>query len=101
MKRNTLAALLLSSLTATVAPAQNVQQIHSDYEARQAEFGDCGVALCVENTAADEETRRALEFLYAYMPWPDVAALQSGVSPRPNRVRPACTPRNALGQNSA
>lgn len=88
MKRNTLAALLLS-LTATVAPAQNVQQIHSDYEARQAELVTAVSPDVWQTLAADEETRRALEFLYAYMPWPDVA----DYSPAYHRAQTECALR--------
>ena len=88
MKRNTLAALLLS-LAATVAPAQNVQQIHSDYEARQAELVTAVSPNVWQTLAADEETRRALEFLYAYMPWPDVA----DYSPAYHRAQTECALR--------
>lgn len=72
MKRKTIIALFLS-LTAATAPAQNVQQIHADYDARQTELVAAVSPDAWQKLTSDEETRRALEFLYAYMPWPDVA----------------------------
>lgn len=53
--------------------AQTREQIHSDYEARRTELNALAKADSIDKMELSEESRRAIEFLYAYMPWPDVA----------------------------
>ena len=72
MKKKTLVSLLLA-LSATVLPAQNARQIHADYSNRLPELAAFGTPDALGTLQIDAQVRDALEFLYAYMPWPDVA----------------------------
>ena len=53
--------------------AQSTEQIHSDFLARTAEITAAGASDQLSEQSLSPECRKALEFLYAYMPWPDVA----------------------------
>lgn len=72
MKKKTFVSLLLA-LSATALPAQNAQQIQADYAHRQTELAAFGTPKAIKALPVDASVRHALEFLYAYMPWPDVA----------------------------
>ena len=65
-------ATMACSLVAMALPAQTAEQIHADYEARHAELNALHKADSLSSMKLTPENRRALEFLYAYMPWPDV-----------------------------
>ena len=64
---------LLLGLLPLGAAAQSQSTIHEDFLAREAELSAAGVTEQLEAYELDEQTREAMEFLYAYMPWPDVA----------------------------
>lgn len=70
--RHTFAAIALA-LCGAPAVAQTPQQIHQDYEARRAELSAARVCEALDEAQLSAEGREALEFLYAYMPWPDIA----------------------------
>ncbi len=55
------------------AVAQTTAQIHQDFTARQVEMKSAGIEDQLAQAEMSTECRNALEFLYAYMPWPDVA----------------------------
>ena len=59
------------------AQAQTQQEINQDFAKRQVMVRLAGADKQTASTTLDAETRRALRFLYAYMPWPDM----SGYSP--------------------
>lgn len=71
-------AALMFVFASLGAHAQNPRQIHADYEARQAELSAAGTPQGLDALQTDPATRSALEFLYAYMPWPDVADYSVG-----------------------
>lgn len=64
---------LVCALAAVPLHAQTAAQIHADYEARLPELNALHKADSLKVMKLTPENRRALEFLYAYMPWPDVA----------------------------
>lgn len=72
MKKQTFLSCLLA-LAASTAQAQNPEQIRQDFDARQTELRVFGTPDRLLKLKISDESRRALEFLYAYMPWPDVA----------------------------
>ena len=61
------------AMAATGSWAQDAAQIHSDFVARSAEMTAAGAKEQMGEAQLTPECRKALEFLYAYMPWPDVA----------------------------
>lgn len=71
MNRYLLAVALAMATTGAVA--QTSAQIHQDFTARQVEMKSAGIEDQLSQTELSAECRNALEFLYAYMPWPDVA----------------------------
>ena len=64
---------LALTMAASGTWAQTPQQIHEDFVARTAEITAAGAADPFQQAEMSAECRKALEFLYAYMPWPDVA----------------------------
>lgn len=62
------------ALTSTTMPllAQTPEQIHKDLTART-ELQSVNFEESLAKLAVDAPTAQALSFLYAYMPWPDVA----------------------------
>ena len=64
---------LALAMAATGAWGQSPEQIHEDFVARTAEITAAGATDQFAQTEMPAECRSALEFLYAYMPWPDVA----------------------------
>lgn len=64
---------LALSLSAAGTWAQSTAQIRTDFAARTTEITAAGIAEQLAALDVSNETRTALEFLYAYMPWPDVA----------------------------
>ena len=61
------------AMAASGAWAQDAAQVHADFTARMTEVTAAGAADQLNGEDMTPECRRALEFLYAYMPWPDVA----------------------------
>ncbi len=61
------------AMATTSAAAQTSAQIHQDFTARQVEMKSAGIEDQLNQAEMSAECRNALEFLYAYMPWPDVA----------------------------
>ncbi len=61
------------AMATTGAAAQTSAQIHQDFTARQVEMKSAGIEDQLNQAEMSAECRNALEFLYAYMPWPDVA----------------------------
>lgn len=53
--------------------AQNAAQVAADFEARRAELDALHKTDTLSRTVMSAECREAMQFLYAYMPWPDVA----------------------------
>ncbi len=90
--RKTFAALALA-LCGT-ATAQTTQQIHQDFEARKAGLEAARVYAQVGETQLSAEGREALEFLYAYMPWPDIA--DYGTDYHTAQVEAALTARDEM-----
>ena len=66
-------SLFLALVTgATAATAQTPAQIEADYALRRADMAQARVDTTAF-AALPDEGRTALHFLYAYMPWPDMA----------------------------
>ena len=63
----------LLALSAPAAQAQNPVQEEKDYNARITALQAFDTPKLIEKSSLQPETLRALKFLYAYMPWPDVA----------------------------
>lgn len=64
---------LACAISAVALPAQTAEQVHADYVARRAELNALQKADSLDNMELAADSRNALEFLYAYMTWPDVA----------------------------
>lgn len=64
---------LACAMSALSLPAQTAEQVHADYVARRAELNALQKADSLDRMELSTESRSALEFLYAYMTWPDVA----------------------------
>lgn len=65
--------LLWLSLGSLYGSSQTVQQIRNDFEMRRVELSALSKSDSLQTLPVDDECRTALQFLYAYMPWPDVA----------------------------
>ena len=65
--------LLWLSLGSLYGSSQTVQQIRNDFEMRRVELSALSKSDSLQALPVDDECRTALQFLYAYMPWPDVA----------------------------
>lgn len=63
---------VVAAISAT-ANAQLPQDVYKDFMDRSADLARAGVAIDRIENVVDGQTRQALEFLYAYMPWPDAA----------------------------
>lgn len=66
-------SFLLPLLFSLEISAQSQTSFHEDFLEREASLSSAGITDCFEAYALEERVRDALEFLYAYMPWPDVA----------------------------
>lgn len=55
------------------AEAQSPAQVHEDFVARGTELSVFATSDRLQKLKVSEECLQALKFLYAYMPWPDVA----------------------------
>lgn len=66
------AACLLAAMTCWTASADRFEKISRDFEARFAE-SPANIPAQLDKLKLNTEQREALEFLYAYMAWPDLA----------------------------
>ena len=66
------AACLLAAMTCWTASADRFEKISRDFEARFAE-SPANIPAQLDQLKLNTEQREALEFLYAYMAWPDLA----------------------------
>lgn len=71
-KRHIFLSMLLA-LSAANANAQSTAQIEKDFQSRSTELQAFDMADRLNGLKTSPESRKALQFLYAYMPWPDVA----------------------------
>lgn len=73
MKTQSYLFSLLLSLSAPVAMAQNPVQEEKDFNARITALQAFHTPQLMKQKQLKPEVLRAIKFLYAYMPWPDVA----------------------------
>lgn len=73
MKTRPYLFFLLLSLAAPVAQAQSSVQEEKDYVSRTEVLNTFHTPRLLQQKNLNPEALRALKFLYAYMPWPDVA----------------------------
>lgn len=67
-----LTSFFLSFLIVLPVSAQDFSQVRADLSSR-VELRSIRFEQALRSLSASEETKRALAFLYAYMPWPDAA----------------------------
>ena len=71
MKRNIFTALVLAFAIIATSASQRHDGVHSDFEKRKAQTAHRNL-YDVFSTAMTDAERNAMEFLYAYMPLPDM-----------------------------